>query len=83
MATEQTKARQIIVELLERANKGVDGWTDETPLWGDGLGLDSLEAAELSAMLEDELGSDPFSAGGDLPERVGDVLAFYAGTASE
>ena len=83
MATEQTKARQIIVELLERANKGVDGWTDETPLWGDGLGLDSLEAAELSAMLEDELGSDPFSAGGDLPESVGDVLAFYAGTASE
>lgn len=85
MATEQTqtKARQIIVDLLERANKGAEGWTDETPLWGDGLGLDSLEAAELSAMLEDELGSDPFSAGGDLPESVGDVLSFYAGTASE
>jgi acyl carrier protein len=29
-------------------------------------------------MLEDEFGSDPFSAGGDLPEKVGDVLAFYA-----
>jgi acyl carrier protein len=29
-------------------------------------------------MLEDEFGSDPFSAGGDLPEKVGDVLAFYS-----
>ena len=59
------------------------GWTDETGLWGDGLGLDSLEAAELSAMLEDEFGTDPFSAGGDLPERVGDIVAFYAAVLTE
>ena len=63
---------------LGRTDKGAGGWTDGTGLWGDGLGLDSLEAAELSAMLEDEFGSDPFSAGGDLPEKVGDIVAFYA-----
>jgi acyl carrier protein len=42
-----------------------------------------LEAAELSAMLEDEFGSDPFSAGGDLPETVGDIVAFYAAVRTE
>jgi acyl carrier protein len=48
----------------------------DTPLYGDGLGLDSLDAAELSAVLEDTHGSDPFSAG-DAPATVGDVVAFY------
>ncbi|HWD54678.1 MAG TPA: phosphopantetheine-binding protein [Acidimicrobiales bacterium] len=78
MGTEQEKARGVISEFLQRTDKGAEGWNDETELWGEGLGLDSLEAAELSAMLEDEFGTDPFSAGGDLPEKVGDVLAFYA-----
>ena len=81
--TDQGKVRAVISEFLQRADKGGDGWNDDTGLWGDGLGLDSLEAAELSAMLEDELGSDPFSAGGDLPERVGDVVAFYAAVTTE
>lgn len=77
MSTDQNKARAVISQFLERVQKGQDGFTDETPLYGDGLGLDSLEAAELSALLEDELGSDPFSAGGDMPETVGNILAFY------
>jgi acyl carrier protein len=78
VGTDQEKARAVIGDFLQRIDKGAEGWNDETELWGEGLGLDSLEAAELSAMLEDELGSDPFSAGGDLPDKVGDVLAFYA-----
>lgn len=78
MASDQDKARAVITAFLARADKGTDGWDDDTELWGEGLGLDSLEAAELSAMLEDEFGSDPFSAGGDLPDKVGDVVAFYA-----
>lgn len=40
------------------------------------LDLDSLELAELSAMLEDEFGCDPYSAG-LVPETVGDVLSFF------
>jgi acyl carrier protein len=78
VGTDLEKARIVIGDFLQRIDKGADGWNDDTELWGEGLGLDSLEAAELSAMLEDEFGTDPFSAGGDLPEKVGDVVAFYA-----
>jgi acyl carrier protein len=65
-----------IKSFLERADKSVE-FTPETPLFGDGLGLDSLEAAELSALLEDEFGTDPFSAG-DFAETVGQIYDFYA-----
>ena len=78
MGTDHDNVRAIIRDFLERTDKGADGWSDETGLWGEGLGLDSLEAAELSAMLEDEFGSDPFSTSADLPETVGDVVGFYA-----
>jgi acyl carrier protein len=83
MGSGQDKVQAVISDFLGRTDKGNDGWTDATGLWGDGLGLDSLEAAELSAMLEDEFGSDPFSAGGDLPETVGDIVAFYAAVRTE
>jgi acyl carrier protein len=83
MDTGQEKAQAVISEFLGRTDKAAEGWTDATGLWGDGLGLDSLEAAELSAMLEDEFGSDPFSAGGDLPETVGDIVLFYAAVRTE
>jgi acyl carrier protein len=83
MDTGQEKAQAVISEFLGRTDKGAEGWTDETGLWGDGLGLDSLEAAELSAMLEDEFGTDPFSSGVDLPETVGDIVLFYAAVRTE
>jgi len=40
------------------------------------LGLESLDLAELSAILEDELGRDPYSEG-VLPRTVGDVIEWY------
>jgi acyl carrier protein len=76
LTAEASRALKIITELVERLEKSHEGMTAQTPLFGGGLGLDSLEAAELSAALEDTLGSDPFSAGED-PKTVGDVLAFY------
>ena len=78
MATDQDKAREIISRFLRQADKGRDSLTDDLGLYGEGLELDSLEIAELSAVLEDEFGSDPFSADGDMPETIGAVLAFYA-----
>lgn len=66
----------IIGEVLERLEKDHRELSEDTPLYADGLGLDSVEAAELSATLEDELGSDPFSAG-EAPETIADILAFY------
>lgn len=79
--TDAPTALAVITTFLERADKAPAGLGAGTGLWGDGLGLDSLEAAELSAMLEDAFGRDPFSVGGAMPETVGDILAFYeAGT---
>jgi acyl carrier protein len=49
--------------------------TVDADLYGD-LGLDSLEVAELSAVLADELGSDPYSEG-EMPGTVAEVIDFY------
>ena len=40
------------------------------------LTLDSLELAELSVLLEDNLGRDPYTEG-IVPRTVDDVAAFY------
>ena len=77
MATEQAAVRHVIATFLERVHKTPEALTDDLGLYGSGLELDSLEVAELSALLEDEFGSDPFSTAPDMPETVGDVLAFY------
>jgi hypothetical protein len=60
--------------LARRGVVGVEVAT-HSKLSGD-LGLDSLELAELSAALEDDLGRDAF-ANGVLPRTVGDLLVFY------
>lgn len=78
----ETRIVAIVTELLEGADREGVAVTLESRLHGeDGLGLDSLQTAELSAILEDELGTDPFGAG-LLPETVGEVVAFYADRAA-
>jgi acyl carrier protein len=73
-----TKAdvEETIKAFLERANKATDDLSPDRGLFADGIGLDSLEAAELSAALEDAHGTDPFT-GGEMPQTVGDILSFY------
>ena len=68
-----------IQSFLERVGK-LKELTGETPLFAEGLGLDSLETAELSALLEDTHGSDPFQME-EMPQTVGDIFAFYEGAA--
>jgi len=72
----QSSILAMIQSLLERADKGDITVTPDSVLHGDGLGLDSLETAELSAILEDEYGTDPFGAG-LMPETVAEIVAFY------
>ena len=72
----RTQAEQTLQAFLKRASKPLEV-DDSTLLFADGLGLDSLETAELSAQLEDDLGTDPFSEG-QLPQTVGELLDFYA-----
>ena len=42
----------------------------------DDLGLDSLDVAELSAILEDNLGKDPYNEGLN-PRTVGEIIDWY------
>lgn len=76
MSSPRSTAEQTIQRFLTRANKDAT-FTPETLLFGEGIGLDSLETAELSSMLEDDLGTDPFSDG-VAAQTVGDVLDFYS-----
>ena len=80
MESRRTTAEQSIRKFLVRANKDAEA-APETALFADGLGLDSLETAELSALLEDDLGTDPFSLG-QLPQTIAEVLDFYDDKAS-
>jgi acyl carrier protein len=66
----------VIEQLLERSNKADVQVSLDSAIHGEGLGLDSLETAELSAVLEDEFGSDPFGAG-LMPATVSEIVAFY------
>lgn len=79
--TESARAEQTVRSFLQRVGKDAE-FDASTPLFADGLGLDSLETAELSALLEDEHGSDPFAAG-SMPQTVGDILAYYDGVAAQ
>jgi acyl carrier protein len=42
----------------------------------DDLDLDSLELAELSVLLEDNLGRDPYTEG-IVPNTIREIVAFY------
>lgn len=50
----------------------------DTPLYAEGIELDSLETAEFSAVLEAEFGADPFTAD-EMPQTIGEILEFYRG----
>jgi acyl carrier protein len=77
-------AEQALRGFLSRMKKTDADLDPATPLYANGIGLDSLETAELSAVLEDEFGTDPFSASEQMPQTVGDILDFYrAGAVSE
>jgi acyl carrier protein len=67
--------RTAIWSLLERRGETHLEIRPESALQDD-LGLDSLELAEFSARLEEDLGRDPYTDG-IVPRTVGEVLAFY------
>jgi len=71
---EQT-VKSAIRKLLKRRSAEPVEVDRDADLYQD-LALDSLEVAELSAALEDDLGSDPYSEG-QVPRTVGEVVDFY------
>lgn len=72
---ERTIHEQIQALLDRRGASGLE-IAAESKLAED-LGLDSLELAELSAALEDELGSDPYTEG-LIPATVAELVGFYS-----
>ncbi|HEX3794013.1 MAG TPA: phosphopantetheine-binding protein [Acidimicrobiales bacterium] len=75
MADTETVVMGALRSMLRRKKDGSKAVTVDADLYGD-LGLDSLDLAEFSAELEDELGSDPYSEG-IVPRTVGEVIEFY------
>jgi acyl carrier protein len=61
--------------VLRRRKDSRSEVTVDADLYGD-LELDSLDVAEFSAVLEDDLGRDPYSEG-ETPRTVGEVIEFY------
>lgn len=59
-----------------RRQKKDDQVSLDLSLNSGGIGLDSLQTAELSVMLEDELGRDPFSEGLQ-PANIAEIVEFY------
>jgi acyl carrier protein len=76
MTERQNQVEKTIKGFLSRSKKRDKSVKLDTSLYAEGIGLDSLETAELSAILEDELGSDPFT-NGQMPQTVGDIVEFY------
>ena len=76
MGSTQQQAEQTVRGFVARVKPEAPVLELDTPLYADGVGLDSLEAAELSALLEDEIGSDPFTSD-EMPQTLRDILGFY------
>jgi acyl carrier protein len=73
---DSARVEAAIKDFLRRSKKN-DEIDRDTVLFAGGIGLDSLATAELSVVLEDEMGTDPFSEG-QMPQTVGEILDFYA-----
>ena len=75
----EARVIEVVRSLLARYAR-TDSVTSHSRLYADGLGLDSLGAAELSTMLEMAFGRDPYSAG-LVPRGVDEIIRFYEPTA--
>ncbi len=78
MATE-SEIIAVINTILQHSNLPTDNVELSSQLYDEGLGIDSLSAAELSAALEKTFGKDPYTSG-QLPQTVGEIVDFYAAT---
>ncbi len=79
----EDKTRRVVMEAINEvlADRGrTPGQVDEqTALFADGLGLDSLDFATLVVRLEQRLDFDPFRSGEltRMPRTLGDLLGAY------
>jgi acyl carrier protein len=67
---------ELIQIILARRHRNQSAISLDSSLYRDGIGMDSLDAAEFSVELEQAFGKDPYSTG-QFPKTVGDVIRFY------
>ena len=77
-----TDVEKVVRDYLTEVEKLPDTFDANLKLFAGGAGLDSLETAELSAILEDHFETDPYSEG-QTPETVGEILDFYRAQGAE
>jgi acyl carrier protein len=66
----------VICRVFENRGEKPPPIARQSALYDEGIGLDSLDAATLSAFLEQEFGHDPYT-NGRFPQTVGDIVAYY------
>lgn len=82
MSPTPAEVEKVVRDFVARVKPEAPEVAADTPLYADGVGLDSLETAELSATLEDELGSDPYSSE-PMPQTLADITAYFAGAPAQ
>lgn len=73
---------EIIRSILQRKAVLITAPEESNSLYQDGIGLDSLDTAELSAALELRFGHDPYSQG-RFVRTFGELLAYYRAGAAQ
>jgi acyl carrier protein len=61
---------------MEGREMRLDGVDLSRSLYEDGYGLNSMDTASFSAMLNEQFGADPYSAG-EVPHNLGEIVAYY------
>lgn len=72
--------KERIIDVLNLEDIAIEEIQDNDPLFGDGLGLDSIDALELIVLLDKQYGiklSDP-KQGKDIFQSVATMAAFIA-----
>lgn len=84
MSELKSELKEKIIEQLNLEDLSVDEITDNEPLFGDGLGLDSIDALELIVMLDKDYGiklADP-KEGRKIFESIETMAAYIAANRS-
>ncbi len=74
----KTRIKQMIIEELDLQQVRLEGIDDAAPLFGQGLGLDSLDALQLAMSVEERFGVEvPEGEGGRQAFASVDALAAF------
>ncbi|KAF1074919.1 phosphopantetheine-binding protein [Halodesulfovibrio sp. MK-HDV] len=56
MSNMHQKLKELFIEELHLEDISLEEWKSDTPLFGDGIGLDSLDAVEIVVFIEKHFG---------------------------